>query len=137
MWQAAVDIFAFDALIQNPDRRYHNPNLLTKGESLFVYDHELAFSFLDDVLPSTRSWSMASQRWLREHVLYRRLKSQPIDLTGFSQALDGLSDGMLGTMVADIPVEWNNGIVAGIERHLRVMREHSSEFAEEIRRFLV
>ena len=31
MWQAAVDIFAFDALVQNPDRRFTNPNLFTRG----------------------------------------------------------------------------------------------------------
>jgi hypothetical protein len=31
MWQAAVDIFAFDALVQNPDRSFNNPNLLTRG----------------------------------------------------------------------------------------------------------
>jgi hypothetical protein len=31
MLPAAIEIFAFDALIQNPDRRYNNPNLLTLG----------------------------------------------------------------------------------------------------------
>jgi len=34
MWQAAVDIFAFDALVQNPDRRFTNPNLFTRGDSV-------------------------------------------------------------------------------------------------------
>jgi HipA-like kinase len=44
--QEAVDIFAFDALIQNPDRRYDNPNILWRDEEMFVIDHESAFSFI-------------------------------------------------------------------------------------------
>ncbi len=55
MWQAA-HIFAFDALIQNPDRRYSNQNLLTRGNNIFVYDHELAFSFLEAILPLRHPW---------------------------------------------------------------------------------
>jgi len=52
MWQEAVDIFAFDALIQNPDRRFSNPNLFTRGDSLLIFDHETAFSFLVALFPS-------------------------------------------------------------------------------------
>jgi hypothetical protein len=42
----AADIFAFDTLIQNPDRRPVNPNLWARSDKLGVYDHEQAFSFL-------------------------------------------------------------------------------------------
>ena len=42
----AAEIFAFDVLTQNPDRRQVNPNLLTNGEELYLCDHEQAFSFL-------------------------------------------------------------------------------------------
>jgi len=48
----AMRIFAFDALIQNPDRKFNNPNLGSHDEDLFVFDHELAFSFLLSVLPN-------------------------------------------------------------------------------------
>jgi len=51
--------------------------------------------------------------------------------------LSGLSDALLGRIVADIPVEWNNDNVPKIERHLRVVRDHAREFAEEVRRTLV
>jgi hypothetical protein len=74
MWQAAVNIFAFDALIQNPDRRYSNQNLFTRGNEVFVYDHELAFSFLEAILPSTTPWQLEAQRYLTEHAFYRQLK---------------------------------------------------------------
>jgi hypothetical protein len=42
----AADIFAFDTLIQNADRRAVNPNLWARSDRLGVYDHEQAFSFL-------------------------------------------------------------------------------------------
>lgn len=46
LMQMAADIFAFDLMIQNPDRREDKPNLLRKGDELVIYDHEMAFSFL-------------------------------------------------------------------------------------------
>lgn len=42
----AAAIFAFDLLIQNPDRHTVNPNLWTRSDRLVVYEHEQAFSFL-------------------------------------------------------------------------------------------
>lgn len=42
MRAAAAEIYAFDLLIQNPDRRPHNPNLQHKGEQWAIFDHELA-----------------------------------------------------------------------------------------------
>jgi hypothetical protein len=137
MWQAAVDIFAFDALVQNPDRRFGNPNLFTRGDSLLIFDHETAFSFLVALFPSATPWKLDDQRYLTDHVFYRRLKSKQIDLTGFTASLGGLSDALLEGIVADVPAEWNNGNVPKIERHLRTVRDHAGEFAEEVRRFLV
>jgi hypothetical protein len=133
----AADIFSFDALIQNPDRRSGNPNLFRKGKDVHIFDHEMAFSFLLDVLPSPEPWRLDMQRYLENHVFYRGLKSQPIELEGFTAVLAGLSDEVIAEMVADVPAEWNNGTVNGIERHLRALREHASEFADEVRRFLI
>jgi hypothetical protein len=138
MWQGAVDTFAFDALIQNPDRRYSpNPNLLARGDTFFIFDHEMAFSFLLVLFPSTTPWKLDDQPLLTDHVFFRKLKSKPIDLTGFTASLGGLSDGLLKEIVADVPAEWNNDNLPKIERHLRTVRDHAGEFAEEVRRFLV
>jgi hypothetical protein len=137
MWQGAVDIFAFDAMVQNPDRRFSNPNLFTRGDSLLVFDHETAFSFLAALFPSATPWKLDDQQYLANHVFYRKLKSKPIDLTGFTASLGGLSDALLEGIVADVPPEWNNGNLPKIEQHLRTLRNHAGEFAEEVRRFLV
>lgn len=44
MRPAALGIFAFDAIIQNPDRRSSNPNCLVRGNAIRIFDHELAFT---------------------------------------------------------------------------------------------
>lgn len=36
----AAEIFAFDVLIQNPDRRVENPNFHSDGVALAIFDHE-------------------------------------------------------------------------------------------------
>ncbi|HWB86963.1 MAG TPA: HipA family kinase [Bryobacteraceae bacterium] len=137
VWRAAVDIFAFDALIQNPDRRFNNPNLFTRGDSLFVFDHEAAFSFLIALFPSATPWKLEDQQYLTNHVFYRKLKSKQIDLTGFTASLSRLSDGLLDEIVAEIPAEWNNDNLARIKQHLEAVRNRAAEFAEGVQRILV
>lgn len=137
MWQAAVNIFAFDALVQNPDRRYSNPNLFSSGDNVVIFDHEMAFSFVLALVPSATPWRLDDQQYLADHVFYRKLKSKPIDLTGFTASLRGLSETFLAGIVADVPAEWNNENVLKIEGHLRAVSEHATEFADEVRRSLV
>ncbi len=136
MWGAAVNIFAFDALIQNPDRRFNNQNLLVRGNDIFVYDHELAFSFLEAILPSGTPWKLMEQPYLSEHVFYRQLKKKPFDLSGFALALSGLLGRRLDSILAEAPAEWNNEVLGRIGQHLRLVNGHAEEFVEEIRRSL-
>ena len=136
MWQAAVNIFAFDALVQNPDRRFSNQNLFTRGDEIFAFDHELAFSFLLDIAPSATPWRLDRQPYLTDHVFYRQLKSRPIDPDGFALALTALPGPLLDSFLAEVPSEWNNEELSEIERHLCTVAGHAGEFAEEIRRKL-
>jgi hypothetical protein len=43
MVDTAAGVFAFDAIIQNPDRRAENPNCLVRGENIRIFDHEFTF----------------------------------------------------------------------------------------------
>lgn len=137
MLEAAVNILAFDALIDNPDRRLNNPNLFVQGDRLLIYDHEFAFSFLLAIVPTARSWLLEGQPYLREHAFYRRLKSRPLDLARFTAGLNGLSDAVIDGIEADVPTEWRGEGIDRIWLRLRGMREHAGEFMEAIRRLLV
>src|SRR6185437_5976243 len=64
----AMDVYAFDALIQNIDRRRQNPNLATQGDEIVLFDHECAFSFLLAIFPSPEPWDLSREAYLAEHV---------------------------------------------------------------------
>src|SRR4030067_725836 len=55
----AAEIFAFDALIVNDDRRPVNPNCLLSGSSLAIYDHEMAF-FSEGIIGWQPPWVLGS-----------------------------------------------------------------------------
>jgi len=137
IWQTAVDIFAFDALIQNPDRRFKNPNLLVKGDSLVIFDHETAFSFLKTIFPSASPWVLSTEQYLTDHAFYRQLKSKEVDLMDFTARLKDLDDTAIDRILDEAPAEWNREEAQKISKHLRTIRDHAEEFGEEIRRFLV
>jgi hypothetical protein len=136
MWRCAVDVFAFDALIQNPDRRYSNPNLFTLGDDIFVYDHEMSFSFLLDILPSDTPWILETQRYLSDHAFFKRLKSKEIDLDDFAERLRGLSDEAIAQIRTDVPQEWIDEGLDRIENHLQKVRGHADQFIEQVKRRL-
>ena len=132
---AAMKIYAFDALIQNPDRRFANPNLGSRGEDIFIFDHESAFSFLIGIFPSRTPWKLGMERYLDEHVFARVLKNVafPAD---FLRRLIDLSEAVTRYFSEQIPTEWRSDDLPKIETHLVLMREHAAEFAEEVTRRL-
>jgi HipA-like kinase len=136
MWRDATSIFAFDALIQNPDRRIDNPNLFTRGDEIYVYDHETSFSFLYALLPSATPWLIDGEAYLERHVFYGRLKSKEIDLSDFLERLNALTVEALAGIRADLPPEWMDQKMQRIEAHLLEIRDHSEEFIEGVRRRL-
>lgn len=136
MWQMAVSIYAFDALIQNPDRKFNNPNLFSRGDQIIVFDHELAFSFLLGILPSPEPWRLDRLPFLREHVFYKQLRGKEIELEAFTQTLAHLPDDTLPEIVAEVPLEWHKIYLEKTRRHLDAVAAKSKEFAEAIRRSL-
>lgn len=136
MFQDATNIFAFDALIQNPDRRVQKPNVLTRGDDLYVYDHEMAFSFLSAIGNSQRPWELDREAYLDNHVFFTRLKSKNISLDEFKQRLDSLSIEALQKTREEIPAQWLHSDLDRIEAHLIDVRKHSSEFVEQVKRRL-
>jgi hypothetical protein len=93
---AAVHIFAFDALIANDGRCTDNPNVLVRGDELFVIDHEAAFSFLYLIAGKNPTWEVRRRRPLRQHVFFYQLRKQQIDLSLFTARLAALGDDELG-----------------------------------------
>ena len=131
----AAEIFAFDALIQNPDRKAHNQNLLWKGDEIFLIDHELGFAFLYQIGAFEKPWEVRSRigDFLNEHIFYRELKGQKIDLSRFQGALQETSDLDIDDIFDQVPREWNNSHVSRIRGHVKDVRDHAEEFINQVK----
>jgi hypothetical protein len=76
MFPMAARVFAFDALISNDDRRRENPNILVRGDDLFVIDHELAFPFRYLISSKDMPWRLQNRRSLQEHIFFLAAKEK-------------------------------------------------------------
>jgi hypothetical protein len=131
MQDAAVKVYAFDAMIQNPDRSFNNPNLGSRGDELFIFDHELAFSFLLGIFPNQTPWKLMGETYLDRHVFARALKQVPLP-ADFADSIAALSDGLLIDLAEQIPDEWGSEDLPKIGSHLALIREHGGEFIKEV-----
>ena len=70
--------FAFDALVQNTDRRQDNPNLLWRGEELALLDFDKSFSYLGVLNDEKKPWRKAlPMMQLSTHCLFAHLTQEP------------------------------------------------------------
>jgi len=134
--QTAVELFAFDALVQNPDRRYMNPNLLWRDDEIFAIDHDAAFSFLLDIGKPADPWNLETLNFLEQHVFFRGLKGEETNIDRFTGALEAMTDERISDMAETVPPEWRNQHLTRILGHLESVREHARDFAEQIKRRL-
>jgi hypothetical protein len=132
MLQGAAHVFAFDALISNDDRRRDNPNLLVRGDSIFVIDHESAFSFLYLVASRERDWECRNRRSLQNHVFFYQLRKQPISIALFTQRLADLSDTVLDTMIRELPHQWRHQDLGRISDYIRAARDNAAVFERNV-----
>jgi hypothetical protein len=109
----AADVFAFDTLVQNPDRRAVTPNLWVRSDRIGVLDHEQAFLFLS--LPilggAPKPWTAANHanafRFLEHHIFYQSLRGGRLNLGPFQEKLGALTDEQIQAYADGVPAEWN------------------------------
>ena len=140
----AADIFAFDTLIQNPDRRAVNPNLWARADKLGVYDHEQAFSFL--ALPiiggSPKPWQAAKQpksfQFLEQHIFYRSLRGGRLDFGPFKEKLGRLKDEQIQAYASAVPPAWRSegDFCDQLVEYLGAARKHREGLLQFIKHLL-
>jgi hypothetical protein len=131
----AVKIFMLDGLTQNADRRRGNPNLMTEGDKLVVFDHECAFSFLDSFLPSSEPWTMGAGDYMERHALCKGLKGTVLDWAACRESLQGYTDAFFDSVRQSIPDEWHGlQYIEAIQRHVKIVVQHSDLFEIELQR---
>ena len=140
----AADIFAFDTLIQNADRRAVNPNLWARSDRLGIYDHEQAFSFLSVPIigGAPKPWAAASHgngfRFLEQHVFYGSLRGGRLNLGPFREKLGGLTDKRIQDYLDAIPTEWlgDSDFGGQVTGYLREARQHRDDLVNFVKHIL-
>ena len=138
--QAALEILAFDAFIENPDRKPSNPNLLVKGDDFRIIDHELSLRVMG-IFPRPEPWRVGYLNLLARadgHVFHGRIKATDVDLPAVRAAWLTLSDDCLSDYEASLPMEWNEaaGMVQAALSHVRTVRDRIDDCLTEIGRIL-
>ena len=105
----AAEIFAFDVLIVNDDRRPVNPNCLFSGSSLAIYDHEMAF-FTEGIVGWQPPWeisSLDSFKQTRRHLFSEQLCGKAVNYDRFAGAWLTVTNERLAAYRAALPDAWN------------------------------
>lgn len=107
--QEAAEIFVFDALIVNPDRRPQNPNCLYTGKEVAIFDHELALAQHQLILWKA-PWVEGGFDGLSnksQHIFsYSYFETRPTQLDRFIAVWEALDDNRFDEYKNAIPVEW-------------------------------
>jgi hypothetical protein len=140
MLPLAAAIFTFDGIIQNPDRRADNPNCLVRGDTLRIFDHELAFSH-DLMLGWQPPWALGGLKPLEtsgSHIFRAGLKGRPVDLAAIRAPWAGLSDARIRAYEEALPPEWSGAAaaVASATKLIRDARDNIDACLTEIKRVL-
>lgn len=138
---AAADILAFDALIVNADRRPTNPNCLTNGRALAIFDHELSF-MNDGILFWKPPWEPGSldlmRRDVSQHVFLGELRGTKPDFQRLQGAWLAVTDQRLSEYRLALPEAWGEaaGTVDRVLGYIAEVRDHVGAALAEVSRVL-
>jgi hypothetical protein len=129
---AAAEVFAFDIIIQNYDRKSDNPNLLWDRTKILVLDHEGALSPL--LKNSAPSFSALELDRFYDHVFYSAVSPGDAGYASFTEALGRLSSSHIDKLLGEIPVPWQiTEDLAKVREHLLWVAEHRRQVCSLIR----
>lgn len=110
----AAAVFVFDGIIQNIDRRSDNPNCLVRGDTIRIFDHELAFTH-GVVIGWQPPWRVGGLRVMEGpgfHIFREGLRGRQIDYGPIRALWAGLSDMRIESYAQMMPAEWAAGSAA-------------------------
>ena len=136
----AAEIFAFDALIANADRRPENPNCLFIGTSLAILDHELAF-MMEGVIGWRPPWEIGALEVLRRsprHLFSEQIRGKALNFDRLAGAWAAITNARLAVYRGALPGEWNAAGETADKalKHIAAVRDNLAAAVQEIARVL-
>jgi hypothetical protein len=134
LYDQAEEIFSFDIFISNVDRRIDKPNMLTDGEKILLFDHELAFGFVMDIIKNPTPWIINENDlgWIKNHYFFPALKGGEHRFDGFVSKFEALNDKFWDKLQQTIPKAWVTDHFFKIKDNLTSLVLHKDQFNEEL-----
>lgn len=142
----ALNIFIFDVLIVNPDRRFEKQNLKTYQDNIIIFDHESAFGFVFDIFSNPTPWVFADydKDWIRKHLFYTELKKNypntilPQNIDNFMSVITTINAQFWHKAKALIPTEWQqtHNQIDKIQARFDLINNNTSQFSNAIKQIL-
>lgn len=138
LYEQAEHIFSFDIFISNVDRRTDKPNMLTDGEKILLFDHELAFGFIMDIIKNPKPWliSESDLGWIKNHYFFPILKGNEHNFDEFVDKLTVLNDQFWDKLQKIIPKVWLTDHFGKIKNNLTSLVIHKDRFKEQLNKIL-
>lgn len=133
-YKEAEKIYAFDIFIANPDRRVEKQNMLTDGDKVLIFDHELAFSFVMDIIKNPTPWLIgpADLSWIKNHYFYNILRQNEHNFDTFVESFNVLDNNFWANVNVLIPKEWVTSQVNEIQINLELLVKNRNNFLEHL-----
>lgn len=131
--QQVARLYAFDLLVQNPDRRKNNPNCAFIGKDIYAYDFETCFSFLYALSSQEQPWEVSQHKFVKDHAFYDALHNHVVNWKPFVQDVSRLTEEKLMHMVSRLPSDWQ-GKTAKIRTHLLSAAAQPKDLEMELQR---
>ena len=130
--QAAL-IYAFDALIQNADRKPTNHNCMFDGKNLVAMDFEMGFAFAREILPGAPAWEFSRAGITGRHLFQGTMFKECPQWGDFVGKVVRLNESRLAELCDGIPPTWraNEG---KIFRHLLAVCDNADKLELELTR---
>ncbi len=136
-----LDLFAFDVLIGNTDRRVDKPNFLPNGKDLLIYDHELAFSFTKQLsfARNPQPWLILpiDLQWLNNNFCYNLLKGNSFDFSNFVTRMNVINGSFWQKAESFMPAEWKTKNFGIIKDYITMVIYHAADLGQELKRILL
>ena len=134
----AQHITLFDIFIQNADRRIEKPNLMSNGQELVIYDHELAFSFIQALFRNPTPYQLREhdRGWIENLFLLHKIKRFPLPETSILQAISRLDNNFWDRAFDLIPSAWRTDQLTEIRSFLTQIVNNADVFLQSIKPFL-
>jgi hypothetical protein len=128
----AAEIFAFDVLVQNYDRKSDNPNLLWDRTNILMIDHESALSSI--LTREKPGFSSLDLDRFYDHVFFSAISPSDAAYGELSEALGRLLPASLDDLLGQIPLSWHVGVDwAKVREHLLWVIENRTDVCNLIR----